>query len=296
MKKAFFIFSVSLNLILVFALICFLSMERAEDKSENEARRESAEALKSEALILLDRAEKLYRNGDVSGACRNLGIAQYALFGSEKEEVTSLLGEATLFFADNEGESVQELFFAFIDEMKMIITGELDISQSQVAFEISSVLTDESIGDNSQGSLWEGAVVKEEAARQTAEKLLGNNLLLSSCENSIFPERYIFAGGNTYAAVTRIGGEMREALFYAGKETFRISEYKALSLMKDFLEASGYKELSVGFHFALDGIYYARFFSSGDPELCVTLGIRGSSGSICLFEAERLIAQGKVGK
>ena len=296
MKKAFFIFSISLNLILVLSLICFLSTERAEDKADEEKRWALAEELKAEAITLVDRAKRCYENGDVSGACRNLGMAQYALFGSESEEVTSLLGEASEFFAQKDSEAVEELFLTFAKEIRMIINGELDVSQSQTALEISSALSDESIGDNSQGGLWEGGTVKEEGALRTAEKLLGSNLLLSSCENSIFPDRYIFAGGNTYASVTRVGGGLREALFYAGSETLRISERKALSLMGDFLEANGYGTLSLGFCFSLDGVYYARFFSSRDPELYVTLGVRGTSGSICLFEGESALVLVKPGR
>lgn len=290
MKKAFLIFSVSLNLLFTLALICVLQFEMAKEGAELEARQAKTDALKSEAVLLLDRAEGRYDKGDVASACRDLGLAQYVLFGYESEEVTTILGEAVVFFSENGTESVEELFFSFVDEMKMIISGELDVSQSRTAFEISSAMADESIEDNSQGIFWEGSAVKESAAREKVEKILGKNLLLRSCESSVFPDRYIFAGGNTYGSVTRMGGGVRQLLFYAGRESPRISEQRAIALMETFLDEYGYKELTLGFSFSLDGVYYARFVSSLDSDRYLTVGVRGTSGNVCFFEAEHFLS------
>ena len=211
--------------------------------------------------------------------------AQYA--GARNKKFSELCGAGDYYFFETNEETTGSDYAVFAGALDSILNGrEMTDGEREMSERVMAAYTFSEFESVTYPQISLYAEVDEKKAKKIASAALGKNVAIERCENSLFPLKYTFAGGNTYAALSVQGGKMIELMFYPGEKASPIGEEKAGEIMLRFLRDEKFPEMKLDGIVLYDGIYYVRPVSVKYPSLYVVMAVGGVSGRVCLFDAE----------
>lgn len=289
MKKSirnFMLFSAALNLVLAGTLGFFIIGSMKADRAERELKESTALADVENCRSMLASSAARFAEGNKADARLLLRTAQYA--GSANERFCELCGVADYCFFSDNAMYTDEDYIAILgaldslicdrplSEVEIQLAEKMQTEYSCLNFAVKTYPHISSLGD-----------MDVSKTRKIAADALGKSAVLSVCENSLFPVRHVFTGGNTCASVSAQGGKLIELFFYLGETELDINEEEALLSMKRIIRSEKLPEMNLKYILPSDGFYYAEFAVKRNEELSVKMVVSGRSGRVCYYDAER---------
>ena len=284
-KNAFTVFSAALNLVLICA-VAFMMLSNRIDRSLQLKREENERLLSvTECKSMLSRSVAAYSENKIADARAFLKNAQYV--GAHIRDFSELCGAADHYFFELSGEHSSGDFAVLAGALDAMLEGrEMTEGERELSERVLTAYTFSEFEAVTYPQISLHVEIDEKKAKKIAARALGKNVAIERCENSHFPLKYTFAGGNTYAALSVQGGRIIELMFYPGDDGTQIDERKACEIMLRFLRDEKLPEMTVDGIVLYDGIYYARLASVKYPSLYVVMAVGGVSGRVCLLDAE----------
>ena len=288
-KNALLVFLATLNLLAI-AVIAFMMIS---NRNEKLARRESIEAENRLAIIecknMLSRSVAAYAEKKLTDSRVFLRTAQYV--GAGNKRFSELCGAGEIYFFESKSNTHESDYAVFAGALDAVIDGrEMTDGEREMSEKVMTAYAFSEFESVTYPQISLYADVDERKAKKIAARALGKNVAIVRCENSHFPLKYIFAGGNTYAAISVQGGRIIELMFYPGENGARVDEAKARESMLRFLRDEKLPEMKIDGTVLCDGICYARLSCVKHPSLYVVMAVGGVSGRVCLFDAEAFYA------
>jgi len=290
--KKLLIFCVSLNVALAagLALVFYLG-QNEKRRMESEALMSESEA-KKESLDMLEKASVLYAQKNYLDARVRLRMSVYGIYSVKNEANAKIIAMGDWFFfesgeSDNENEAAQADFYTFIGAARSLISEvELTREENEIIDKIRISYENSSFSHNVFPSLNSKADVSLDSARKKAMSFLGDKVVISQCENSLFPVCYAFNGKNTFAIISVLGGKLIKMYFYPGESSYDISEEDALKIIDNFFISEQIPDMKLSSVSKEGGVYYASFYNKDYKKAQILIGVKGSGGRVCLFDAE----------
>ena len=284
-KKSFLIFSVAMNLLLISAGVFMMISYRNELASISRREESELQLRVIECKNMLSRSVVAYTEKKIAAARTFLMTAQYV--GSQSQEFSALCGAGDYFFFEAKNEASEADYTVFAGALDAILDGrKMTDGEREISERVMSAYTFSDFESVTYPQISLYAEIDEKKAKRIAAGALGKNVAIERCDNTHFPLKYTFAGGNTYAALSVQGGKMIEMMFYPGEKKTQVDEKTACEIMQRFLKDEGFPEMTVNGMVMADGIYYARLDSVKHPSLYVVMAVGGAGGRTCLFDAE----------
>lgn len=284
-KKAFLIFSAALNLVMICAVAFIMMSYRNDLLAEAQKGEAELHAAVTECKNMLSRSVSAYTQEKIADARAFLISAQYV--GSQNRSFSELCGAGDYYFFESSNESSGADYAVFVGALDAVLAErEMTEGEREMSEKVMAAYTFSEFESVTYPRISLYADVDEKKAKKIAARALGKNVAIEKCENSHFPLKYTFAGGNTYAALSVQGGKIIELMFYPGEKVSQADEEKARNIMLRFLHDEKFPEMTVDGIVLYDGIYYARLACVKYPSLYVVMAVGGVSGRVCLFDAE----------
>ncbi len=291
MKKAL-IFCISLNFTLALALGYLFYTVSAQEK-ERAAEAIWRNELKAEECInMLEKAGVFYAEERYSESRLQLAMAGYLLYDSN-ESLSELARMGEWYFfdlseAERKGDVEYDPFCVFVSALiSMVEENDVNEEEAEMAELVRSLYENHTFVQREYPKITSGAEVGKDKIYRRARISLGGNAVIEECECSLFPPCHTFYGVNTYSSIASNGGLTMRMYFYSGSCETVISEEDAVKSARKFMRDEGIKDMELDDIILLEGIYYARFYPNGERQRSITVGVRGVSGRVCLFDAER---------
>ena len=288
-KNAFLVFSIVLNLVMTAALAFTILSHRNETRSRLQKENAASEVGLIECKNMLSRSVSAYSEKKIADARAFLKIAQYT--GADNQSFSDLCGAGDYYFFESSEAHTDSDYAIFAGALDSILDArEMTDGEREMSEKVMTAYTFSEFEPVTYPQISLYADVDEKKAKKIAARALGKNVAIEKCENSHFPLKYTFAGGNTYAALSVQGGKVIELMFYPGEVNSQIGEEKAGEIMLRFLRDEKFPEMMLNGMVLCDGIYYARLTSVKYPSLYVVMAVGGANGRVCLFDAEEFYA------
>lgn len=289
--KKLLVFCIALNLSLIAGLSLVFYLGRSEKKKLEEENIGIENSYKEESLDMLRKAGEFYADKKYLDTRVRLKMAAYRIFDADSEENSKLISMGDWYFFEsgeisNENEEDRVEFFTFIGAVRALISEtEMSESEAETVEKIRIFHANSVFSHSVYPSLTAKAEVSEEYARKKSMSLLGEKVVLSAEENTLFPICYTFSGKNTFASVSVLGGRLIKLYFYPGTSEYDISEDEALSIMYTFMAREQIREMEAETLTKENGLYYACFRSNENKDAKILIAVKGSGGRVCLFDA-----------
>lgn len=290
--KKLLIFCVSLNIALAAGLALVFYLGRNEMKKRNNESLAYENSIIQESMDMLEKAGIYYAEGEYLDARVRLKMASYRIYDAKNEENAKTIGMGDwYFFESNEenpnSEDTKLRFYTFIGAVRSLVSGEeLSEEESEIIDTIKISHANSAFSHNVFPSLNSSAEVEYNTAYKKALSALGEKVVVSECKSTQFPLCYTFAGKNTFASVSTLGGKLIKLYFYPGNSEYTIDEEKATEIMRTFMSREQLPEMSLLQMTKDCGIYYATFSPSKNENAKILIAVKGSGGRVCLYDSE----------
>lgn len=290
--KNLLIFCVSLNIALSagIGLIFFLGRKEVA-RAENE-KNEAERATLAESVDMLEKSGIAFAQGDYLSARLSLNMTVYALSGRNHTDEAGIIGMGDWYFFDNNdinenGAENNDEFFLFISASRSLLTEkELTPEENEIIDKIKIRYADHAFTQSIYPSLVSKAETTEKKAYDKALSVLGEKVVIEKCENSLFPLTFNYSGKNTFVSISVHGERIIKLYFYPGASEIDIDKENAVGIMENFIRREQIYDVSLTSFSEEGGIYYASFGHEKYPSATILVGVKGSGGRVCLFDAE----------
>ena len=218
--KKILIFCISLNVVLAAGLGLVFFLGRRERLNKENERKLSIDSRINESVDMLEKAGELYAEKRYLDARVRLRMALFRLYESDNQDNAEIIGMGEWYFFESgeenkENEETNIEFFKFIGAVRSLVqNAELTEEESEIIERIKASHAGYSFSHTVYPSLTEKTEVPQKDAQKRAEELLGDKVVISARENTLFPLCYTFVGKNTFAAVSVLGGRLIKMYFY----------------------------------------------------------------------------------